>query len=192
MLNGHDGGDPNWDALGIFYMTFAAVWTLVIAAGLACLYLRRDNVAIRIRNFWLIVSSVVVLQLYLWAVLMVYVMNGLFTCGLEFWVMSTILPFGIALFQGERDPCPAASSWDGIVDMTSSFQRPVALLLRAAAVPGFHDHHRPEETAQVHAAGHSRVLEQPDDGAEDLCLHSCWFGRPGTPPHARLSLSSSV
>jgi hypothetical protein len=30
----------------------------------------------------------------------VYPLNGLFTCGWEFWIMGIWLPFGMALFQG--------------------------------------------------------------------------------------------
>ena len=100
-LKGHDfGPDHNMDALGIFYLSFLAIWTLIICAGLAALWVFRNNVAIRIRRFGLLASAIVIIHIYLCHVIVVYPLNGSFKCGLEFWVMSTILPFGIALFQG--------------------------------------------------------------------------------------------
>lgn len=101
MLYGHDfGPDLNMDALGIFYICFMVIWSLIIAAGLIALWIFRNNVAIRIRRFDLLACAIIVIHIYLCHVLVVYPMNGAFVCGLEFWVMSTILPFGIALFQG--------------------------------------------------------------------------------------------
>ena len=101
MLNGHDfGPEHNLDALGIFYLCFMVIWTIIVGVGLAALWIFRNHLAIRIRRFWLLASAIVVIQAYLCHVLVVYPMNGSFHCALEFWVMSTILPFGIALFQG--------------------------------------------------------------------------------------------
>ena len=94
------GGPPNFDGLGIFYIFFAALWTVIVFAGLVWLHSLRFSIAVRIRNFWLIASAVVMLGLYEIAVLIRYPMNGVFKCGAEFWIMSAVLPFSIALFQG--------------------------------------------------------------------------------------------
>lgn len=104
-LNGLGGdGSPNFDALGILYIVIAVFWTILIFCSLLWLYSIRDTIAVRIRNFWLLASAVVMLNLYEIAVLIRYPMNGSFKCGVEFWIMSTLLPFGIALFQGESEP----------------------------------------------------------------------------------------
>ncbi len=93
-------GSPNIDALGIFFIVFTILWNLFVFGGLLWLYRIRDSVAVRIRNYWLLASAVVTLSLYEICVLVRYPMNATFKCAAEFWVMSTILPLSIALFQG--------------------------------------------------------------------------------------------
>lgn len=88
------------DAVGQFYITFTVIWTLFICGSLIWLYSLRNSVAVRIRNFWLIASAVLMLNLYEITVFIRYPMGDLFTCTAEYWIMSTILPLGIALFQG--------------------------------------------------------------------------------------------
>lgn len=102
VINGHDLGEPNTDPLAVLYLIVAAVWTLLIAGGLFALCRARDTVAVRIRGLALTVSTVIVLHLYAIAVLLVYPLNGLFLCSAEFWIMSTLLPFGFALFQASN------------------------------------------------------------------------------------------
>ncbi|KAJ9667215.1 hypothetical protein H2201_002736 [Coniosporium apollinis] len=94
-----DFGKPNLDGVGIFYITFAIVWTLIVSVGLWLLWRNRRNAAIRIRSFTLTAAAVFALHVYFLCVVTVYPENGLFKCGSEFWVMSIWLPFGIGLFQ---------------------------------------------------------------------------------------------
>ena len=94
------GGTHVDDAVGLFYIIFTIIWTLFICGSLIWLYSLRNSVAVRIRNFWLVASAVLVLNLYEIAVLVRYPFGDLFTCSAEYWIMSTVLPLGIALFQG--------------------------------------------------------------------------------------------
>lgn len=106
MGHGHDFGPPFVDGVGAFYIILACLWTALVVGGLVMLHGQRHSVAIRIRNFPLLASSIVMIHVYVLAVLLVYPLNGAFKCGGEFWIMSTILPFGFALFQGWW--CPAS------------------------------------------------------------------------------------
>lgn len=95
-----NGGKPNTDALGIFYVAVAIVYTLVLAGELYLLNRHRSAFCVQIRNLKVVVSAVSMLHVYLVLVLLVYPWNGLFPCSAEFWIMSVFLPSGMALFQG--------------------------------------------------------------------------------------------
>lgn len=97
-----NGGKPNTDALGIFYVAVAIVYTLVLAGELYLLNRNRSAFCVRIRNLKVVFSAVSMLHIYLVLVLLVYPWNGLFPCSAEFWIMSVFLPSGMALFQGTR------------------------------------------------------------------------------------------
>jgi hypothetical protein len=99
--HGIDYMKPNLDTTGKTYIAVAAVYSLIVFSGLTALFKLRKTHAVRIRNFTLICCTVVFLHVYLLLILLVYPLNGLFTCSWEFWIMSIWLPFGMALFQGE-------------------------------------------------------------------------------------------
>jgi hypothetical protein len=94
-----DGGRPNTDAAGIFYISAIIVYTLVLAGELCMLYQHRSAFCVRIRGLPIIFASVCALQIYLIIVLLVYPLNGTWPCAAEFWVMSLFFPTGMAIFQ---------------------------------------------------------------------------------------------
>ena len=89
----------NLDSLGQLYISFTILWTLLIASGIAFLLTNRKVPTLRMRNLPLGIAAVCTLHVYWCLSMLAYVLNGLFPCGLEYWVMSTFLPFGIALYQ---------------------------------------------------------------------------------------------
>jgi len=97
---GHNWGKPRLDALAVFYIAFALLYTVVVLVGLYVLFLLRRTTAVRLRSFPTICTTVLTLHIYLVLILVAYPLNGIYKCGAEFWVMSTLLPFGMALFQG--------------------------------------------------------------------------------------------
>jgi hypothetical protein len=97
-----DGGASNHDALGIFYVVVAILYTIVLAAELYLLHRYRSVFCVRIRNLKVVFPAICMLHIYLVLVLLVYPWNGLFPCAAEFWIMSVFLPMGMALFQGRR------------------------------------------------------------------------------------------
>jgi len=92
---------PKTDALGVFFICFTAFYTGMLAFGLGLLYYQRKSAAVRIRGFWNICSSVLFLHVYVMLVLLGYPFKGAFmsNCAIEYWVMGTLFPFGIAMFQ---------------------------------------------------------------------------------------------
>lgn len=102
---GIDYTGPNLDTLGFFYIGFAAAYTVIVLSGLLALFHCRQSHAVRIRSFPVICGTVLSLHIYLLLILLVYPLNGLFTCGWEFWIMSILLPLGMALFQGSLFFC---------------------------------------------------------------------------------------
>jgi hypothetical protein len=97
-----DGGASNTDALGIFYVVVAIIYSIVLAAELYLLHKYRTLFCVRIRNLKVVFPAIFILHVYLVLVLLVYPWNGLFPCSAEFWIMSVFLPSGMALFQGRQ------------------------------------------------------------------------------------------
>ncbi len=92
-------GTPSLDNLAIVYVVLNVLWTVVVLAASAALWLCRRHESIRKRNVGLTIAAVLCLQVY-WAVnMMIYPLNGAYPCDLNFWVMSIYFPLGVALYQ---------------------------------------------------------------------------------------------
>ncbi|KAG7429121.1 hypothetical protein V3481_015241 [Fusarium oxysporum f. sp. vasinfectum] len=91
-----------FEGIAILWIAFSSVWTILLVAGMAFLYRRRDMPILRIRGLLLSFGSVVLLHLYWIAVQWVYVVALLFPPAVEFWIMSIWLPFGVALFHASN------------------------------------------------------------------------------------------
>lgn len=91
-----------FEGVGIVWIAFSAVWTILLVAGMAFLYRRRDMPILRIRGLLLSFGAVILLHLYWLAVQWVYVVALLFPPAVEFWIMSIWLPFGVALFHASN------------------------------------------------------------------------------------------
>ncbi|KAJ4128306.1 hypothetical protein NW754_002298 [Fusarium falciforme] len=94
--------EPRLDALGIFWMVFTFAWTFMLAGGMYFLWRRRNTPLLRIRGLPLSFTAIILLHLYWVAVQTAYVWFPLATPQVEYWVMSTYLPFGIALFHASN------------------------------------------------------------------------------------------
>ena len=96
--------DPNGlrlEGIGIFYIVLAIVHTCGIITALFFLYTWRRSAAVRMRSFPIIVSTVVILHLYFVGVSIAWPLNDLIKCGAEYWIMNSVFPLGVALFQGQ-------------------------------------------------------------------------------------------
>ncbi|KAK1765842.1 hypothetical protein QBC33DRAFT_118190 [Phialemonium atrogriseum] len=90
------------NGVGIFWMTFGCVWTCLIIGGMAFLYGNRHTPLLRIRGLHLSMVAVTLLHLYWFIIQFLYTIGPLMPEEVEFWCMSTYLPFGIGLFQASN------------------------------------------------------------------------------------------
>ncbi|RDA93933.1 hypothetical protein CP533_5011 [Ophiocordyceps camponoti-saundersi (nom. inval.)] len=90
------------DGVGVFWIVFAVIWTLVVLGGMTFLYVRRDIPILRIRGLPLSLASVALLHFYWFAVTLGYVYGPLMPEVAEFWIMSIWFPFGVALFHASN------------------------------------------------------------------------------------------
>lgn len=93
----------NLDAVGIFWTTLAAAWTLAILAGSSfLLYHYHRCPPLRIRGIPLSVGAVALLHGYWASVQLGYVVRDAMPGDAEYWIMGTWLPLGIALFHASN------------------------------------------------------------------------------------------
>ena len=99
--SGHDFSSlPMLQGVGIFYTVLVCVYTLAIVLGLCVFFKHRRAQAVRIRGVGPTFVAVLLIYSCAAAIFIVYPLNGRFSCGSEFWIMSVPFPLGIALFQG--------------------------------------------------------------------------------------------
>ena len=125
--NGHDwANNYNWDGLGISYVAFAVVYSLIFYAMCAVVWANRKHPVIKMRNVNLVLTSLLLLHVYVCMIFLAYVLNGHYPCDAEFWFMSIYLPFGIGLFQAQSQQLLLVSrAQSKLVYMEDSF-RPLA------------------------------------------------------------------
>ena len=92
----------NLDSLGQLYVAFTAAWTMLLLFGIAFLISNRKLPFLRLRKLPLGILGVCTLHVYWCLCMLAYVLNGFFACSMEYWVMSTYLPVGIALYQASN------------------------------------------------------------------------------------------
>lgn len=88
--------------VGIFYIVFASVWTLILGLAMWFLYVRRDMPMLRIRGLPLSFGAVTLLHMYWIAVQTGYIYGPIFPPAVEYWIMGVWFPFGIALFHASN------------------------------------------------------------------------------------------
>ena len=100
--SGHDWGPVNLDPLGKAYIALAVLSSVILIIGISFLLVYRHLDFIRIRNISLMISSLLMIHVYLVIVLLNYPLNGSYPCDLGYWVMNIYFPFGVALFQAQN------------------------------------------------------------------------------------------
>lgn len=92
----------NLDSLGQLYLAFATTWTSLLLCGMTFLVRNRKLPFLRIRRLPLGILAVCTLHVYWCLCMLAYILNGYFPCSTEYWIMSTYLPVGIALYQANN------------------------------------------------------------------------------------------
>ncbi|KAJ4396023.1 hypothetical protein N0V93_000239 [Gnomoniopsis smithogilvyi] len=91
----------NLDAVGIFYVVFCSLWTLLLAVGVSFLWRRRNLPLVKVRGIHLTFTAIAFLHTYWMAVQLAYIANP-FPAQAQFWIMGLYLPIGIALFHASN------------------------------------------------------------------------------------------
>ena len=100
---GHDMQNRlNNDSLGQLYLSLASAWTFFLLCGMAFLIRNRKLPFLCMRKLPLGILAVTSLHIYWVLCMLAYILNGYFACSMEYWIMSTYLPFGIALYQASN------------------------------------------------------------------------------------------
>ncbi|KAL6703481.1 hypothetical protein ACN47E_009655 [Coniothyrium glycines] len=91
------------DGVGIFYITFCAIWTSIVAAGMLFCWVNRHLPILRVRGLPLAFGSVISLHVYWILAQLTYPVGrsipAIPAYSLQYFVMSTWFPLGIALFH---------------------------------------------------------------------------------------------
>lgn len=97
---------PIWDRLGVFYLSFCIIWTILLISGMTFCWLNRDVPLIRVRGiFW---SFLAIGLLHVYWILgqitypIVPTMPGLLSVDIQYFAMGIYFPLGIALFQASN------------------------------------------------------------------------------------------
>lgn len=94
--------EPQLGPVGIFWASWACVWTALVVVGMAYLITRRRLPLLRQRGLGLSLAAVTLLHLYWISVQLGYVVGPLTPGNAEYWIMGIYLPFGIALFHASN------------------------------------------------------------------------------------------
>ncbi|EAW11112.1 uncharacterized protein ACLA_067510 [Aspergillus clavatus NRRL 1] len=94
--------EPIYSPVSIWWATWAGVWTLAVASGMAYLISRRNMPILRMRGLSLSLSAVVLLHLYYVPVQFGTMIGPIVPGDAQFWIMGTFLPCGIALFHASN------------------------------------------------------------------------------------------
>ena len=124
---GHNWGAENLDGYGTSMIVIAVIYTIFLFTACAYLWSHRCHPVIRIRKIGLAISSILILHVYLFMVLMVYPLNGAFPCSVEFWIMSIYLPLGIGLFQAQNQQLLIVNREQGRLLQGNDFYKPLYL-----------------------------------------------------------------
>ncbi|KAL7899859.1 putative GPCR GprK-type [Trichoderma sp. TUCIM 5745] len=93
---------PRMDKVGIFFICWTAIWSVLLLWGMGFLIRHRRMSMLKVRGIWLSLASVLFLHLYWGSVQLGYVLGPLYPNSCEFWIMSIYLPLGIGLFHASN------------------------------------------------------------------------------------------
>ncbi|PLB47643.1 hypothetical protein P170DRAFT_409866 [Aspergillus steynii IBT 23096] len=91
-----------YSPVSIWWAVWAGVWTIAVSLGMAYLIVNRHSPVLRIRGIALSLSAIVLLHLYFASVQFGVMVGPLMPGDVQFWIMGTYLPCGIALFHASN------------------------------------------------------------------------------------------
>jgi len=94
-----DAAKANLDSIGWTYLGLVIAWTIGLIAVMAFLWRHRRLPHLQMRRIPLVFAAMIALHLYGTICFIGYVIMPIAPCGVEYWIMSIMVPFGVALFQ---------------------------------------------------------------------------------------------
>lgn len=95
-----------WDWVGVFYIDFCVVWTLLVLFGMAFCWKNRSNPLLRLRGLLLSFSAIVLLHIYWILGQIVYTVGPtipvVLAYDIQYFFMGIWFPLGIALFHASN------------------------------------------------------------------------------------------
>lgn len=91
-----DYGKLRLNRIGTIYLVVFCIWTTAFAIGWAVLIKYRKLPFIRLKNVPLVSWALAFLHLQLSFDILVYPLNGILPCRLEFWIMNICLPYELS------------------------------------------------------------------------------------------------
>lgn len=97
---------PNWDRVGVFYISFCATWTALLLAGMVVCWFFRRSPVIRVRGISLSFSAIALLHIYWILGQITYpigkTMPMVIAYDVQYFFMGAYYPMGIALFHASN------------------------------------------------------------------------------------------
>ncbi|TFA98351.1 hypothetical protein CCMA1212_009818 [Trichoderma ghanense] len=97
---------PNWDAVGIFYISWCATWTTLVLAGMLFCWLNRDLPVLKIRGLPLSFGAIAFLHIYWILAQITYPVGAtippVLAHDIQYFFMSVWFPLGVALFHASN------------------------------------------------------------------------------------------
>ncbi|KAF5723831.1 transcriptional regulatory [Fusarium mundagurra] len=95
-----------WDWVGVFYIDFCVVWTLLVLFGMTFCWKNRNNPLLRLRGLLLSFSAIVLLHIYWILGQIVYIVGPtipvVLAYDIQYFFMGIWFPLGIALFHASN------------------------------------------------------------------------------------------
>ncbi|KAJ5627872.1 hypothetical protein N7490_010100 [Penicillium lividum] len=97
---------PNWDRVGVFYMSFCVTWTTILLIGMAFCFFNRHIPILRVRGLPLSFSAIALLHVYWIMGQITYPIGAalptVLAYDIQYFAMGIYFPLGIALFQASN------------------------------------------------------------------------------------------
>ena len=97
---------PNWDRIGVFYVSFCAIWTTIVLLGMAFCWYHRELPIIKVRGLPLAFGSIIFLHMYWCMAQITYPIGAtmpiVIAYTVQYWVMGIWFPLGIALYHASN------------------------------------------------------------------------------------------
>ncbi|KAJ3546864.1 hypothetical protein NM208_g1792 [Fusarium decemcellulare] len=97
---------PNWDRVGVFYVSFCVTWTTLVFGGMAFCWVNRRNPILRLRGLPLSFAAIAFLHLYWILGQITYPVGAtmpiVLAYDVQYFFMGIWFPLGIALFHASN------------------------------------------------------------------------------------------